>query len=298
MIKTVQAPRYTYDPVLGAPEGAKAAWEEAGCLVLEGFVSETACDDLIAASERLTQELLDEAEGHAFDAVDNQHSDEDYFLSSGSVIRAFMEDKVGGVDRKRAVNKLGHAMHDLDPSFEAFSHQKQLLKLTKQLGLGTPLLLQSMLIFKHARVGGEVTMHQDSTFIYSEPETCIGFWFALQDATIENGAMYALPGWHKGPLEKRFHRSASDDNKTEFDHLADVDWPLDEAVPLEAPKGSLIMLHGRLPHRSSANTSNKSRYAYTLHTVDASAHYPDDNWLRRGEDMPLRTFGESAGQAA
>ena len=297
MIKTVQAPRYTYDPVLGAPEGAKAAWEEAGCLILEGFVSETACDDLIAASDRLTQDLLDEAEGHAFDAVDNQHSDEDYFLSSGSVIRAFMEEKTDGVDRKRAVNKLGHAMHDLDPSFEAFSHQKQLLKLTKQMGLGTPLLLQSMLIFKHARVGGEVTMHQDSTFIYSEPETCIGFWFALQDATTENGAMYALPGWHKGPLEKRFHRSASDDNMTEFDHLADVDWPLDEAVPLEAPKGSLIMLHGRLPHRSSANTSNKSRYAYTLHTVDASAHYPDDNWLRRGEEMPLRTFGESAGQA-
>ena len=70
-----------------------------------------------------------------------------------------------------------------------------------------------------------------------------------------------------------------------------------EAVPLEAPKGSLILLHGRLPHRSSANISDKSRYAYTLHTVDASAHYPADNWLQRRDDLPLRTFGEGMNSA-
>jgi len=293
MIKTVHAPRFTYDPVNGAPQGAKAAWEEAGCLILEGFVSETACDDLIAASDALSQELVEAADGHAFDAVGNQHGGEDYFLSSGDVIRAFMEDKTEGVERARAVNKLGHAMHDLDPRFEAFSHQKQLKQLSEQLGLGMPLLLQSMLIFKHAHVGGEVTMHQDSTFIYSQPESCVGFWFALQDATLENGAMYALPGWHKGPLEKRFYRTGQG-SETQFEHLNDVDWPLDEAVSLEAPKGSLILLHGRLPHRSSANTSNNSRYAYTLHTIDASANYPSDNWLQRREDLPLRTFGQAS----
>ena len=291
MIKTVPAPRFTYDPETGAPEAAKAAWEEAGCLILEGFVSDQACDDLMAAADRLSGELVAAADGHAFDAVDNQHADEDYFLSSGDVMRAFMEERVEGVDRVRAVNKLGHAMHDLDPDFESFSHQQQLSRLTRQLGLGKPLLLQSMVIFKHAHVGGEVTMHQDSTFIYSEPETCIGFWFALEDATTENGAMYALPGWHKGPLEKRFFRTGQG-NGTDFENLETANWPLDEAVPLEAPKGSLVMLHGRLPHRSSANSSDKSRYAYTLHTIDASANYPSDNWLRRREDLPLRTFGE------
>ncbi len=291
MIKTVHAPRFTFDPVHGAPAGAKSAWEEAGCLILEGFVPETTCDALIEAADRLSRDLVDAADGHAFDAVDNQHADEDYFLSSGDVMRAFMEEKVEGVDRVRAVNKLGHAMHDLDPDFEAFSHQEQLTRLTQQLGLGKPLLLQSMLIFKHARVGGEVTMHQDSTFIYSEPESCIGFWFALQDATTENGAMYALPGWHKGPLEKRFFRTG-EGHGTDFEAIDQADWPLDEAVPLEAPKGSLVMLHGRLPHRSSANSSDQSRYAYTLHTIDASANYPSDNWLRRRADLPLRTFGE------
>ena len=86
-----------------------------------------------------------------------------------------------------------------------------------------------MLIFKHARVGGEVTMHQDSTFIFSQPETCIGFWFALQDATLENGAMYALPGWHKGPLERRFFRTG-DGAGTDLEDLSAVDWPLGAAV--------------------------------------------------------------------
>ena len=296
MIETVPAPRFTYDPIHGAPAAAKAAWEAAGCLILENFVAPEACDSLIAAADRLSDQLVEEAAGHAFDAVNNQHAGEDYFLSSGDVIRAFMEENAAEVDRKRAVNKLGHAMHDLDPDFEAFSHQQQLARLTGQLGLGMPQLLQSMLIFKHARVGGEVTMHQDSTFIYSEPESCIGFWFALQDATLENGAMYALPGWHKGALERRFFRTG-DGAGTDFEHLSAVDWPLDEAVPLEAPRGSLILLHGRLPHRSSANTSDRSRYAYTLHTVDASAHYPADNWLQRREGLPLRTFGEGIASA-
>ena len=45
-------------------------------------------------------------------------------------------------------------------------------------------------------------------------------------------------------------------------------------MPLEVKKGSLILLHGLLPHRSFENRSSHSRHAYTLHLIGADAKYP------------------------
>ena len=42
-----------------------------------------------------------------------------------------------------------------------------------------------MYIFKQPKIGGEVVCHQDSTFLYTEPESAVGFWVAIEDATIE-----------------------------------------------------------------------------------------------------------------
>src|ERR1044071_4665270 len=67
-------------------------------------------------------------------------------------------------------------------------------------------------------------------------------------------------------------------------------WPENELVPLEVKKGSLILLHGLVPHRSFENRSPNSRHAYTLHLIHAGAKYPSDNWLQRGKAMPLRGF--------
>ena len=47
-------------------------------------------------------------------------------------------------------------------------------------------------------IGGEVVPHQDNTFLYTEPTTCVGLWLALEDATKENGCLWALPESHKG----------------------------------------------------------------------------------------------------
>ena len=70
----------------------------------------------------------------------------------------------------------------------------------------------------------------------------------------------------------------------------DVGEPFDlrRKIPLEVPQGTLVVLHGRLPHYSEINHSSRSRHAYTLHTISASSTYLADNWLQRGPDMPLR----------
>lgn len=66
-------------------------------------------------------------------------------------------------------------------------------------------------------------------------------------------------------------------------------WPAVEPVALEASRGTLVVLHGLLPHASSANRSSRPRHAYALHLIDGRAIYDPDNWLQR-PDLPLRGF--------
>ena len=60
-------------------------------------------------------------------------------------------------------------------------------------------------------------------------------------------------------------------------------------TPLEVKKGTLVLLHGRLPHYSCENKSNKSRHAYTFHIIDGKSNYPKYNWLQR-HNLPLKGF--------
>ena len=64
--------------------------------------------------------------------------------------------------------------------------------------LEQPLIAQSMYIFKQAGIGGEVVCHQDSTFIHTRPNKVLGMWFAIEDATEENGCLWGIPGQYEG----------------------------------------------------------------------------------------------------
>ena len=159
--------------------------------------------------------------------------------------------------------------------------------MARGVGLAEPLLLQSMYIFKQPRIGGEVTCHQDSTFLHTEPLSCVGLWLALEHATEENGCMWAEAGGHRRPLRQRFVR---DGRSTRMVTLDPAPLPTEGLVPLPALKGTLILLHGQLPHRSGPNRSDRSRHAYALHLIDGASRYSPDNWLRRSADRPLRGF--------
>jgi phytanoyl-CoA hydroxylase len=157
------------------------------------------------------------------------------------------------------------------------------------------LALQSMYICKQPRIGGEVGCHQDATFLYTDPITVTGFWFAIEDATLENGCLWALPGGHRTSLRKKFVRNEANDGAT-FDvvdpsPLPDVPGDL---VPLEVKAGTMVVLHGLLPHWSDVNRSDKSRHAYSVHCISAAADYPKWNWLQRSNDLPLRRLSEVA----
>ena len=266
-------------------------YDDHGYLVLEEFASETECDELRARAEELVQEFDPAEVVSIFSTHEQNRLTDEYFLTSGDKIRFFFEENAFNTDgtlkyqKEKSINKIGHALHDLDPVFERFSRSDKLKQLAAKIGFEDPLLLQSMYISKQPNIGGEVTCHQDSTFLYTEPIDIVGLWFALEDATIENGCLWAIPGGHRSGLKSRWVRTLEG---MKFETFNAEPWAEGKLVPLEVAKGSLILLNGLLPHRSFENRSSRSRHAYTLHLIKPQAYYPADNWLQRS--TPLRGF--------
>lgn len=270
-----------------------ADYQRDGFLVLADFVRTTACDELRARALELVSDFDPQGIASIFSTHEQNRLANDYFLKSAARIHFFFEEDAFLPDgtlkqsKDQSINKIGHALHDLDPVFNEFSRTPELQQLAADLDLVDPLLLQSMYIFKQPRIGGEVGCHQDSTFLYTEPQNIVGLWFALEDATLENGCLWAIPGGHRLGLKQRWRRGVSGMHFETFDSDP---WPEDQLVPLEVSKGSLILLHGLLPHKSLANRSARSRHAYTLHLIDANSSYAADNWLQRPAEMPLQGF--------
>ena len=272
------------------------AFEDCGVVIVRDFVAPSACAALRQRALELVEGFDPEDVRSVFSTTDDAHQADDYFISSGDKIRFFLED--GAFDdsgkltqrKEHCLNKMGHAMHDLDPLFDRFSRTPDLAAVVRDIGVEDPVIIQSMYIFKPPRIGGEVVCHQDSTYIYTEPESCVGFWFALEDATIDNGCMYFVPGGHKGPLRRRNFRRPDGSLVTET--IDETPFP-ETCLPAEAKTGTLVIFDGRAPHLSGPNRSGKSRHAYTLHVIDRNCHYPAENWLQRDSKLPLRGFDET-----
>lgn len=269
-------------------------FEACGFLILKDFVTVDACATLMDRAHRLIDEFDPKTVRSVFSAMEQTQLGDSYFEESGDKIRFFFEkdafDENGELcqSKEDSLNKIGHALHDLDPVFDEFSRSAKLRAVVQCLDYVDPVILQSMYILKPPRIGGEVHCHQDSTFLYTEPETCTGFWFALEDATLENGCMQFISGAHKQALKELHFRDSN--GKMTYKTLDHSPWPENATVPAEATAGTLVIFNGRAPHMSAANLSDKSRHAYTLHVIDKSSHYPAANWLQRGPDLPLRGF--------
>jgi len=260
-------------------------FERDGFVVIPEFASVSACAELREAAERCVAEVDLEGLSSIFDAGGQSHGHDPWFLNSGGEVRAFLEPERDQGELR--VNKLGHALHDRLPVFDRFSRDPRLATLVTQLGIRAPLLLQSMVIFKHPRIGGEVPAHQDSTYLRTRPLSVIGLWFALDDATADNGCLEVLPGGHRLGLRCAYRRDGA---RTWTEELDPSPLPSSGWRPLEVKTGTLVAFHGLLPHRSQPNRSSQARCAYTLHVIDGEAEYSADNWLQRPPQMPLRGF--------
>jgi phytanoyl-CoA hydroxylase len=260
-----------------------------GYLLFDRLIGETELENLRAAASRIV-EAFDIMKNQAvFTTTDRDRGRDQYFIDSAENIFCFLEadafDAEGKLCRPKmqCINKIGHAMHDLDPAFTHFARLPVFGEMMRDLGYVAPVLWQSMYIFKQPRIGGEVRWHQDASYLITEPANVTGLWIAMEDAHKNNGCLWVQPGGHKSPLREVFE-VAPCHSSGELKQLDNTPWPsLDEAVAVEVAAGSVIVFNDHLPHYSSHNHSAQSRQALTLHVSDIDANWSDKNWLQRDE---------------
>jgi len=282
-------------PRAGELSALSRRYDEEGFAVIEDALPPEACSLLLETAHRLAAEHDFDSDREVFRTDDRDAGRDEAFFSSARGVRAFLEagalDEAGElvVPREQAVNKIGHALHDLVPEVRELASGALVRDALRIGGLEEALLVQSMVIFKQPGIGGEVRWHQDASYLLCEPQRVVGLWLALEDATRANGCLEVAPGAHRGPLRERYAVDPAGQEGV-LDELDSTPWP-EHGRHLEVPAGSLVVFHDHLPHRSAVNRSLDSRVALTLHAHEAGSRWSPDCWLQRGELEDFRVGG-------
>jgi len=268
-------------------EEQKHHYHAQGFLVLENAVPDEDIAQLKAAALEIVDNFDIDRNRTVFKTSDRDSGRDDYFFNSAETIRCFLEEDALDSEGKLlkparlAINKIGHAMHDLDPAFTAFCGLPIFGRVLRDIGYQNPLLWQTMYIFKQPHIGGEVRWHQDGSYLISNPATVTGIWIAIEDANRDNGCLWVQPGGHRSPLREIYQVDWAK-RKGKLSELDQTPWPTaDEAIAVEVPSGSVVIFHDHMPHYSSQNLSRHSRHAFTLHVAEKNSNWSDRNWLQR-----------------
>uniref|UniRef100_A0A3B3ZLU2 Phytanoyl-CoA dioxygenase domain-containing protein 1 n=1 Tax=Periophthalmus magnuspinnatus TaxID=409849 RepID=A0A3B3ZLU2_9GOBI len=270
-----------------------------GYVVLDGLLSPQECDEL---RQRMTEivEQMDVPE-HCRTTFSTYHDEQlktqgnaDYFITSGDKIRFFFEKGVFDdkgefiVPKNKSLNKVGHALHAYEPLFKKVTHSPRIQGIAKKMGKSRPVILQSMYIFK---VGLQfmLTPHQDATFLYTEPlGRVMGVWIALEDATVNNGCLWFIPGSQKSGITRRMVRTPKGTYPLTNFIGQEKTYEEDKFVPAPVKKGGVVLIHGEVVHRSDENRSENSRHVYTFHMMESQdTQWSPENWLQPTEELPF-----------
>lgn len=303
----------------GLTQEQLSAFQRDGYLIIRQALSPSTVSSLLSETKSLLSNFS--IEDHPLTRFStgekSEHVGDDYFLTSGDKVRFFFEedafDDAGKLTKpkEKAVNKIGHGLHMLSEPFAHLidhgalqsSGETSPAAVARSLGYKDPRCLQSMVICKQPEIGGAVPPHQDSTFLYTDPPSATGFWYALEDATLENGCLSFLPGSHRwASIDKRLVRKAGNagtemvDNEgsvfpTDLNGSQDKPQPEGDYVPGEVKAGDLVLIHGNLLHKSERNTSQKGRIIYTFHIIEGEGtRYDGRNWLQPPESGFTRLY--------
>ena len=297
-----------------------ATYESNGYLIIPNTLSPTTITALLSETHHLlTSFSLSDHPLTKFSTGENaSHIGDHYFLTSSDKIRFFFEEAAFSLTigelikpKHRAINKIGHYLHELSPPFHKATFTPLHASIARMIGFRDPRVLQSMVICKQPEIGGRVGPHQDSTFLYTNPPSAVGFWIALEDATAENGCLSFAKGSHKrAPVKTRFVRK--DGGGTGFEDVEGATFPdglvesgggmpkkdvvkeEEEVYELgEVKAGSLVLIHGNLLHKSEKNLSGKSRFIYTFHCIEGENEYDEKNWLQPPDKGFSRLYEQS-----
>lgn len=146
--------------------------------------------------------------------------------------------------------------------------------------------MQSMLFVKAPGKPGQ-SWHQDEYFIPTRDKSLTGVWIAADDADVENGCLWVIPGSHKNmPITQRLPYNGSEYGDVESCDLSPFSG--EEAIPVEVKKGSVVFFNGYLFHSSLRNkTKDRFRMALVSHYMSAESMLPwdQDGKFELKEDM-------------
>jgi len=321
----------------------KDDFERDGFLLVKGFASRDECKGLQGRMHELIGKWdPDQTLAPVFVTDEKQQLQNqgrsDYFLDSADRIHFFLEKGAAGEDGKlkpsvtkeRSLNKVGHGLHVADDAFRSYSHSEKVSSLVEQLGYKDAVVPQSMYIFKQPEIGGEVTSHQDSSFLHTTPRpTCLGLWLALDPATLRNGCLWVRPGSHKEPIRRLFVRNpkyfAEGDrdapqmvfeqpDESESSKLEAWQWegkmpdgwePPSEGlrqkgfISVECEVGDLVVIHGQVDHMSLPNTSELPRETFQLHLIEGpreGIEWSKRNWLQYQDGRSFVSLHQDSGE--
>ena len=262
-------------------------YQEDGFIVLENVISNADIQQLKSEALKIVDDFDIDRYRTVFTTTDRDSGRDDYFFDSAENIHCFLEeDALDGNGELRkpprlAINKIGHALHDLNPAFNAFCRLPLFGHVLRDIGYRHPLLWQTMYIFKQPHIGGEVRWHQDGSYLITDRPTVTGIWIAIEDAHRDNGCLWVQPGGHRSPLREIYQVDWAK-REGQLSELDRAPWPgEDEALAVEVEAGSVVMFHDHMPHYSSRNLSEESRHAFTLHVAEKSSRWSGENWLQR-----------------
>lgn len=179
-----------------------------------------------------------------------------------------------------------HFPHKISPVIKEFLTQKDIVAVLAQTISPNVKCMQSMLFVKGPGKAGQA-WHQDEFYIPTRDKSLVGVWIAIDDATVENGCLWIIPGSQKpGYIMPRI---ASDSNE-----YADVDtidvsrYNKEDIIPVEVKSGSVVFFNGYLLHSSLRNkTADNFRTALVNHYMSAESMLPwdQDGKLPATEDL-------------
>ena len=157
-------------------------------------------------------------------------------------------------------------MHLASPALTAVATDPRWAPIVLPLvGTGDARLYWEQAVAKPPQARTELPWHQDNGYTPLVPEEYVTCWLALDDATLDNGCLWVIPGsHHQGTLA---HRNGDDGSP----FRVGLDQPPEAGVPVPVPRGSVLVFSSLMMHRSGPNTTGHHRRAWIIQFCSADA---------------------------
>jgi ectoine hydroxylase-related dioxygenase (phytanoyl-CoA dioxygenase family) len=133
-------------------------------------------------------------------------------------------------------------------------------------------LLEDNALTKDPHTGGELKWHQDYSYWPLGQPNAVTIWIALDDVTVENGAVKMAPGSHLlgERLPRVFGTGATYFRERRPPSVREIGEPEDEGLDVEAIElkaGEATIHHALTWHASGANSTDRARSASVFRYV-------------------------------